>query len=1152
MTHANDSRPPRRTRRQFTAATLVLLASIGWARLASAGEPILSLAIDPDTPATVYAGAYCSGVLKSLDRGATWSNTGLTNIGSRILVLAIDPTMSTTVYAAAEGDVFKSLNGGSSWQATGLMNTGTVSALVIDPVTTTTVYAAGSGVFLSLNGGDSWSPINTGLMNTEVWALAINPGAPATLYAGTGGGVFKSLNGGGSWQATGLRETSVLNLAIDPITPTTLYAGTGYLSNTAGGGVFKSLNGGDSWSAVNTGLPNLANILALAIDPTMPTSLYASARGIVFRSLNGGGSWSEVSTGLANTVVWALAIDPEAPATLWAGAVGVFKSLNAGSSWEPTGLGTCGDGVVMCGEQCDDRGESTTCDADCTFPECGDGVLNVSAGEQCDDGNRNPADGCTNACTVCGDGVVAAPEECDEGNTGGIESCDAQCRLPHVVGTGTPQSCTEAEFEAALAERSVRFDCGPDPVTIALTSQKAITADTTIDGGGLITLSGGGAVRIFTVDAGASLDVRNLTLADAAGAIYNSGAASLTNCTLRDNSADRGGAIYNAGTVTLTNCTLSGNSAVTGGGGIYIEGGSAATLTNCTLSDNSATAVPDHWSGGGGIYNFPGSPSGYTGPGNLTLRNTIIANSPLGGDCKGGDASGDHNLIEDAAKSCYLANGVNGNIVGVDPHLGPLANNGGPTETHALCSGAGTPQSECLAASPAIDAGDPEVCANPPVNGVDQRGYVRPGVGHTQCSIGAYEADAIPLPPCTGDCNDDDKVAINELILGVNIALGRQQTAKCPAFDRNARDGVEINELITAVSNALNGCGGNPPRSEACKQQDQVVQAAVDDTRHSPNAIVAVKNEACGVSLYASGNPAEATTASLFLLASVTKTFVATSVLSLVKEGKLGLDDPINTWIVGLDAQYDLVTVRMLLKHTSGIFNYTDDPILYANKKRIWVPRELVDLALTYNPYFAPGEGFHYSNTNYILLGIILEEVTGEKLATVLHQYAIDRGGLQHTFFPPEDPIEGQMATPFYPSGQKVTDPFDPSVYWAVGGVVASARDVVGWVWALYASQTVLDPTQVREMLDDSTAFEGLLADAAESRYGLGAITATFRDTNSGPGVGHSGRWDGASVDAYYFKDTRTAVAVLQNVMFWPPKVGDEAVLIGILNALSP
>ena len=218
--------------------------------------------------------------------------------------------------------------------------------------------------------------------------------------------------------------------------------------------MFRSLNGGSSWSAVNTGLPDYANVLALAIDPTTPTTLYAGTYGGVFRSLNGGSSWQ--ATGLTNTDVHALAINPTTPTTLYAGTWdrGVLRSLNGGSSWQATGLGTepiCGDGLVRCGEECDDGGESATCDADCTLPQCGDGTLNVTAGEQCDDGNRNPFDGCTNDCTVCGDGIVTPPEECDDGNTSSGDGCDAQCRRPRVVGTGTPQSCTEAAFAAALA-----------------------------------------------------------------------------------------------------------------------------------------------------------------------------------------------------------------------------------------------------------------------------------------------------------------------------------------------------------------------------------------------------------------------------------------------------------------------------------------------------------------------------------------------------------------------------------------------------------------------------------------------------------------------------------------------------------------------------
>jgi hypothetical protein len=124
-----------------------------------------------------------------------------------------------------------------------------------------------------------------------------------------------------------------------------------------------------------------------------------------------------------------------------------------------------------------------------------------------------------------------------------------------------------------------------------------------------------------------------------------------------------------------------------------------------------------------------------------------------------------------------------------------LANNGGPTQTIAL-----------LADSPAVNAGDESVCAAAPVSNLDQRGYVRPGTGHAQCSIGAYEADATPPEVCVGDCGGTGTVAINNIITMVNIALGSAQPSACA---QGVPSGTEVNVavIIHAINNALNGCG---------------------------------------------------------------------------------------------------------------------------------------------------------------------------------------------------------------------------------------------------------------------------------------------------------------------------------------------------------
>jgi hypothetical protein len=136
-----------------------------------------------------------------------------------------------------------------------------------------------------------------------------------------------------------------------------------------------------------------------------------------------------------------------------------------------------------------------------------------------------------------------------------------------------------------------------------------------------------------------------------------------------------------------------------------------------------------------------------------------------------------------------------------------LANNGGLTQTIALCTGAGTPVS-CTGASPAIDVGDESVWSTTtgtaPVDNLDQRGFIRPGADAANCSIGAFEANS--ASPCIGDCNGKRSVTVDELLIMVNIALGNPPVTTCEAGDANHDGHITVDEILTAVNNALNGC----------------------------------------------------------------------------------------------------------------------------------------------------------------------------------------------------------------------------------------------------------------------------------------------------------------------------------------------------------
>ena len=213
------------------------------------------------------------------------------------------------------------------------------------------------------------------------------------------------------------------------------------------------------------------------------------------------------------------------------------------------------------------------------------------------------------------------------------------------------------------------------------------------------------------------------------GGILNVGILTVSNSKISGNGAPVGGGIYNGGgTLTVTNSTIAGNGG-TAGGGIY-NGGGTLTVTNSSISGNGGP-------GGGGIRNDYGGTltvrnstiSGNVGGinnsgGTLTVTNSILAGNMVsfGADCSGAVIALGPNLIGDPT-GCTI---IGTPPIVADPLLGPLADNGGPTLTHALLPG-----------SPAIDAGDDAICAAAPVSGVDQRGVKRPQGAH--CDLGAYE-----------------------------------------------------------------------------------------------------------------------------------------------------------------------------------------------------------------------------------------------------------------------------------------------------------------------------------------------------------------------------------------------------------------------------
>ena len=237
----------------------------------------------------------------------------------------------------------------------------------------------------------------------------------------------------------------------------------------------------------------------------------------------------------------------------------------------------------------------------------------------------------------------------------------------------------------------------------------------------------------------------------------------------------------------------------------------------------------------------------------------------------------------------------------------------------------------------------------------------------------------------------------------------------------------------------------------------------------------------------------------VFRAGSITKTFVATVVLQLVAAGKVKLDEPIERYLPGVVTgngnDGTKITVRNLLQHTSGIYNYTADLVttdLEALRHRGAEPAELVAMALKHPPLFAPGSTWSYSNTNYILAGMLVEKVTGHDLATEITSRISRPLGLCDTSLPGrgDELLPDPHPRGYLPLGGTLADftELDPSIAGAAGALVSTARDLDTFFTALLGGR-LLPAAQLAEMQRTVP-----VPDEPGTAYGLALFHRTLPD----------------------------------------------------------
>ncbi|MEV5983241.1 serine hydrolase domain-containing protein [Streptomyces sp. NPDC052114] len=332
----------------------------------------------------------------------------------------------------------------------------------------------------------------------------------------------------------------------------------------------------------------------------------------------------------------------------------------------------------------------------------------------------------------------------------------------------------------------------------------------------------------------------------------------------------------------------------------------------------------------------------------------------------------------------------------------------------------------------------------------------------------------------------------------------REQTVQASVRPSGRRGGrrraVPAAAAAAAVAVAVTALGGVAPSDASAAARPDGVRQGLNALVHSdgvPAALASVQDRAGRNRSYTAGVGDLATGAGVpedgqVRIGSNTKAFTAVVVLQLVGEGRIRLDKPVDFYLPdllrgnGIDG--GRITVRNLLQHTSGLPNYTK----YLDEEiRRYEPRELLDIALRHEPEFDPGDGWAYSNTNYVVAGLLIEKITGHSIAEEIDRRVIKRIGLRHTYFPAPGDVTIREPHPkgYYQDapGAPLRDgtELDPSWGWAAGQMISTDSDLNRFYSELLAGH-LLDEDELDEM---QTTVPAGYPFPEGARYGLGLVS---------------------------------------------------------------
>jgi len=257
-------------------------------------------------------------------------------------------------------------------------------------------------------------------------------------------------------------------------------------------------------------------------------------------------------------------------------------------------------------------------------------------------------------------------------------------------------------------------------------------------------------------------------------------------------------------------------------------------------------------------------------------------------------------------------------------------------------------------------------------------------------------------------------------------------------------------------------------------------------------------------------------------------------IMTLIEQEQLKLESTIEAWFPVLPHAEE-ITVKNLLNHTSGIYNYTENltvqMITALHPKKQWRPKDLADYVLSGKPYFSPGSSYHYSNSNYLLLGLIAEKITGKNFAELVEQWILQPHTLTSTYLLPTDSIPAQLITGYQRDlvtlGTKKHLPSNKawsSLSFTTGNMASTASETAHFLQRLFSYQ-ILKKETLEQMLQFNLSMD--LTHPEQNGYGLGVSRFVLEnDTLWGGTVTISG-FGGA---AFYCKERNYYIVVLGNL----------------------